>query len=153
MAVKAIFKLFLLLSSFQYFRFPKYYSRPCRIPQTTKAKARKRQSPYLNSDFIIHVFAVCYLPSIILVNDVFQSAYMHTTINDPAILVVFELIAKSSGVDEDDDTASDVGCGWGYVRLFKHNVKSVDVTDSAASPASRYILLVCINILIGYHKV
>jgi len=62
---------------------------------------------------------------------------MHTSISDPAIQVVFELVIKSS--DDTDDTDSDVGCGWGFFPLFKRNVKSVDVSDSAASPASRYI--------------
>ena len=74
-----------------------------------------------------------------------QSVYMHSSISDPAILVVFELVAKFSdedAKDDDDDggAAVDVGCGWGFVSLFKHNVKSVDVSDSSASPASRYIV-------------
>ena len=69
---------------------------------------------------------------------------MHTAINDPAILVVFELVAKFC--DEDaDGTASDVGCGWGFISLFRRNVKSVDVSDTAASPATRYILLACLH--------
>jgi len=76
---------------------------------------------------------------------------MHTSINDPAILVVFELIAKSSdeGAEDGDGTASDVGCGWGFISLFKRNVKSVDVSDNAASPATRYIVLHCISIVLS----
>jgi len=74
---------------------------------------------------------------------------MHTAINDPAILVVFELVAKYSSEDaEDDGTANDVGCGWGFISLFKRNVKSVDVSDNAASPATRYVVIVCRNILL-----
>ena len=71
---------------------------------------------------------------------------MHTAINDPAILVVFELVAKPSDEDAEDGggIASDVGCGWGFISLFKRNVRSVDVCDSAASPASRYIALDCV---------
>jgi len=70
---------------------------------------------------------------------VLQSAYLHTSVNDPAILVVFELVGKSPDtVGDDSGPASDVGCGWGFIPLFKRNVKSVDVSDSAASPATRY---------------
>jgi len=73
---------------------------------------------------------------------VLQSVYMHTAISDAAILVVFELVAKSAdAVGDDSGTASDVGCGWGIIPLFKSSVKSVDVSDSAASPATRYISL------------
>jgi len=61
---------------------------------------------------------------------------MHTAVNDPAILVVFELVAKS--LDEDaEGSACDVGCGWGFISLFRRSVKSVDVADAAASPATR----------------
>lgn len=75
---------------------------------------------------------------------VFQSAYMHTAINDPAILVVFELVAKLSDEDADGIT-SDVGYGWGFTSLFSRKVSSIDVSDSAASPAARYVLLVHIT--------
>jgi len=69
---------------------------------------------------------------------------MHTFISDPAILVVFELVAKVADAAGDDiGTASDVGCGWGFIPLFKPSVKSVDVSDSAASPATPYVLLAC----------
>jgi len=78
---------------------------------------------------------------------VFQSAYMHTAISDPAILVVFELVAKLSDEDGDGIT-SDVGYGWGFISLFSRKVSSIDVSDSAASPATRYILLIHITSLL-----
>jgi len=73
---------------------------------------------------------------------VLQSVYMHTSISDPAILVVFELVAKSfdeDAKDDDDGEATNVGCGWGFISLFKRNSKCVDVSDAAASPAARYV--------------
>jgi len=74
---------------------------------------------------------------------------MHTSISDPAIFIVFELVAKSAdAVGDDSGTACDVGCGWGIIPLFKRRVKSVDVSDNAASPATRYFAcLLCLVFL------
>jgi len=68
-----------------------------------------------------------------------QSVYMHSSISDRAILVVFELVAKclsSSAVD--GSKLCDIGCGWGFIPLFKPSVKSVDVSDTSAAPTTRY---------------
>jgi len=71
---------------------------------------------------------------------------MHTSLNDPAILVVFELVATVENVSDDSIAAvSEVGCGWGFISLFKHNVKSVDVANYAASPAGRYVVCICVH--------
>lgn len=66
-----------------------------------------------------------------------QSAYVHTSVNDAAILVVFELVAKCSDEDAAEGTTNDVGCGFGFISLFRRSVKSVDVSDISASPATR----------------
>jgi len=75
---------------------------------------------------------------------------MHTSVSDPAILVVFELVAKFTDTAGDDiGTSCDVGCGWGFIPLFKKSVKSVDVSDTAATPATRYFAhLLCLVFLL-----
>jgi len=70
----------------------------------------------------------------------FQSAYVHSSINDASVLVVFELVAKCSRDEAGDGTASDdvVGCGFGFISLFRRSVRSIDVSDLSASPAVKY---------------
>ena len=68
----------------------------------------------------------------------FVVCLLHTSISDPGILVVFEVVA---GVDatSQGNPGGEITCGWGFLRLFKSDVKSVDLSDAAAAAAKRYL--------------
>lgn len=64
----------------------------------------------------------------------FQSVYMHTSLTDPGILMVFEVIATGTVAN---DHKTEVSCGWGYRRLFKQDTKLTDLSDGKPAPAAK----------------
>ena len=60
---------------------------------------------------------------------------MHTAITDPDILIVFEVIAVVDATE--DNPGGEFSCGWGFHKLFKPDVKSVDLSDASAAGAKR----------------
>ena len=72
--------------------------------------------------------------------------YMHTSLSDPGIFVIFEVCA--SAVD-DSGNAHETACGWGFRKLFKQDAKLIDVSDSSPAPTTKYATL---KIICDNHK-
>jgi hypothetical protein len=59
---------------------------------------------------------------------------VHTKLNDPGLLIVFELVVSGNNAE---GLRSEVSCGWGSCKLFQTNTKSIDLSDGSPAPAAR----------------
>ena len=57
---------------------------------------------------------------------------MHTSLNDPHIFVVFEIVAVSKTTTGE---IQEVGGGWGFYKIFQSATQAVDTSSKSPAPA------------------